>query len=148
MSLQDRLNEDLKAAMRGGDTVARETLRMALAAAKNRRIEKGEDLTDADLQAVIEKEVKKRQDAASQYSDAGRPELAEKEQAEAKVLTGYLPEKLDEAATQALLEKLIAELGVSSKKEMGKLMKALSTDYKGQVDMKLAQGLIGKLLSA
>lgn len=147
MSLQARLNDDLKAAMRSGDTLARETLRMALAAAKNRRIEKGEDLSDAEFQSVLEKELKKRDDAATQYDAAKRPDLADKERAEAKVLAGYLPEKLDEAGTKALLETLIADLGVSSKKEMGKLMKELSAKHKGQVDMKLAQGLIGKLLS-
>lgn len=147
MSLQERLNDDLKTAMRGGDTLARETLRMVLAATKNRRIEKGEDLDDADVQSVLEKELKKREDAASQFEQAGRTELAEKEKAEARILATYLPEKLDEGATKELLEKLIAELGVSSKKEMGKLMKALSAGHKGQVDMKLAQKLIGSLLS-
>ena len=146
MSLQQRLNDDLRAAMRAGETLTRDTLRMTLAAAKNRRIEKGEDLSEPELLAIIEKEVKKRLDAAGQFAQAGRSDLADKENAEAEILKGYLPEKLSEDDTRALVQKLIGELGLESKKDMGKLMKALAADYKGKVDMKLVQGLVGELL--
>ncbi len=146
MSLHDKLNDDLKAAMRAKDVITRETLRMVLSAAKYAAIEKGEDLTDGELESVLDKEVKKRKDSSTQFAAAGRQELADKEDAETAVLIGYLPEKMSPEETRALVVKLIAELGIGSKKEMGKLMKALSADYKGKVDMKLVQGLAGELL--
>ncbi|MFT5288209.1 MAG: hypothetical protein ACI8QS_000039 [Planctomycetota bacterium] len=146
MSLHDRLNADLKAAMRAKDVITRDTLRMVLSAAKYAVIEKGEYLTDGELESVVEKEVKKRKDSSTQFAAAGRQELADKEDAETAVLIGYLPEKMSPEETRALVEKLIGELGISSKKEMGKLMKALSADYKGKVDMRLVQTLAGELL--
>ncbi len=146
MSLHDKLNDDLKAAMRAKDVITRETLRMVLSAAKYAAIEKGEDLTDGELESVLDKEVKKRKDSSTQFAAAGRQELADKEDAETAVLIGYLPEEMSPEETRALVVKLIAELGIGSKKEMGKLMKALSADYKGKVDMKLVQGLAGELL--
>ena len=146
MSLHDRLSNDLKAAMRAKDVITRDTLRMVLSAAKYVVIEKGEDLTDGELESVIDKEVKKRKDSSTQFAAAGRQELAAKEDAEIAVLIGYLPEKMSPGETRSLVEKLIAELGISSKKEMGKLMKAISADHKGKVDMKLVQTLVGELL--
>lgn len=146
MVLRDRLQEDLKTAMRGGDTLVRDTLRMAIAACKNRRIELGEDLGDAEVQHVLQKEVKKREDAAEQFDAGGRPDLAEKERAEAQVLGRYLPQKLSEEETRALVQGLIAELGISQKKDVGVLMKRVMAEHKATVDGKLVQRVAGELL--
>ncbi len=146
MSLQAKLQEDLKVAMKSGDTVARETLRMAIAALKNKRIETGEDLAESDELQVLQKEVKKRQDSAEQYANANRPELAESEQAEMVVLQRYLPKALSEDEVRSIVQATITELGVSSKKEMGQVMKAVMAAHKGKVDGKLVQRLAGELL--
>jgi uncharacterized protein len=146
MSLGDRIEEELKTAMRAKDVVARETLRMVIAGFKNRRIELGADLTDEERLAVLVKAVKSRHESASEYAKAGRPELAEKELAEVAVLEGYLPRQLGEAELRADLQAMIAELGLTSPKEMGQLMKAVKAKHGAAVDGKLASRLAGELL--
>lgn len=146
MSLQERIEGDVKDAMRNKDVLRRDTLRMLVSALKNQRIDKGEDLAESDEIAVIQKAHKSRMDAAEQYENADRPELAEKEKAEAAIIEGYLPQQLNEDEVRSLVQRLISELGISDKKEIGKLMKAVMADYKGQVDGKLVQRFAGELL--
>lgn len=146
MSLRATLEDDVKQAMRDKNTLARDTLRMCLSAVKNRVIEKGGEVDDADVIAVLSKAVKSREDSAQQFRKAGRIELAEKEEAEVKVISVYLPKLMGEAETRALVEKLIAENGISSKKDMGVLMKAIMAGHKGEVDGKIVQRLAGELL--
>ena len=147
MSLSERLQDDLKAAMKAGNVVARQTLRLSIAAIKNRRIEKGEDLSDKDVLAILAKEVKKRQDSAEQYGAAGRDDLKTTELAEIEVLQGYLPKQLGEEETNTVVRETIERLGLTSKKEMGQVMKAVMADHKGQIDGKLVQRIAGELLS-
>ena len=147
MSLFDQLQSDLKTAMRDKNVVARQTIRSAIAAVKNKRIELGQDLEEADVLAVLAKCVKSREDSATQYADAGREDLEANERAEIEVLKGYLPAQLSEDETKALVEKTIGELGLESKKELGKLMKSLMASHKGQIDGKLVQRFAGELLS-
>ena len=146
MSLTERLNEDLKAAMRAGDTIARETLRMVLAGVKNARIERGEDLSDDDVLAVVQKAVKSRKDAITQFRDGGRDDLADKEEKEVAVLAAYLPQQLSAEETRAIVQGLVEELGIESKKDMGRLMKELMARHKGQLDGKLAQQAAADLI--
>ena len=146
MSLWQKVESDLKDAMRNKDAVARDTLRMIIASFKNRKIELGSDLSESDEVAVLQKAHKSRLDAAEQYDAADRPELSEKERAEAALIEAYLPQQMGEDETRALVEKLIGDLGISEKKELGKLMKAVMADYKGQVDGKLVQRFAGELL--
>ncbi len=146
MSLRAKLEDDVKQAMREKNTLARDTLRMCLAAVKNRVIEKGGEVDDADVIAVLSKAVKSREDSAQQFRKAGRIELAEKEEAEVKVISVYLPKLMGEAETRALVERLIAENDISSKKDMGVLMKAIMAGHKGEVDGKIVQRLAGELL--
>lgn len=146
MSLQDRIGGDLKDAMRAGDVLRRETLRMALAALKNKRIEIGEDLSDEDQLAVLQKAVKSRQDSVTQYRDAGRDDLADKEQAEIDVLAGYLPQQFSEDETAAAVKAIVEELGLTEKKDLGRLMKELMARHRGTVDGKLAQQAASALL--
>lgn len=147
MSLFEQLQEDLKDAMRAGDTVSRETLRMVIAAFKNKRIEFGRDLEGPEELDVVQKNVKTRQDSVEQYTSAGREDLAAKEAAEIEVLKRYLPQALTEEETRELVSGLIAELGITKKQELGQLMKRVMAEHKGRVDGKLVQSVAGELLS-
>lgn len=147
MNLQERIETDLKDAMRSGEAFRRDTLRMLLAALKNKRIELGADLDEPAQLAVLSSAAKTRADSAAQYDEAGRPELAEKERAEIEFIQVYLPRQLDEEEVRKLVETKVSELGISSKKDMGQLMKAVMADHKGRVDGKLVQRFAGELLA-
>lgn len=146
MDLNAKLQEDLKQAMRDKDVIKRQTLRMVLSAAKNLRIERGQDLSDQDLLAVIAKEVKKRKDSLEQYTQAGREDLASVERNEIEVLMDYMPKQLSEAQAKQLIEGIIAKLGLTEKKQMGQVMKAIMAEHKDQVDGKTVQRLASELL--
>ena len=146
-SLQDQIQDDMKSAMRAGDTLKRDTLRMLIAAMKNERIERGDDLDEDGVLTVVRRGVKSRKDSAEQYRDANRPELADKEEAEIAVLEGYLPQQMDEAATKAAVEDAIADTGAEGKADIGKVMKAVMAKHRGVVDGKLVNKLAGERLS-
>ena len=141
MSLEQTINDDLKAAMKAGDALRRDTLRMLIAAMKNERIERGSDLDEAGVMAVVRRGVKSRKDSAEQYRNADRLDLAEKEEAEIGVLEGYLPQVLDEAATAALVEQAIADTGAAEKCDIGKVMQAVMAKHRDVVDGKLVNRL-------
>jgi uncharacterized protein YqeY len=124
MTLAERLNQDLTAAMKARDAARTGTLRMAKAALMNKEIDKKGALDDGETLKVLQGLVKQREDAADQYAKAGRPELAEKEQAEIVLLKAYLPAEVSDAEVQAAVDKAVAETGASSLKDMGKAMKA------------------------
>jgi uncharacterized protein YqeY len=124
MTLVERVNQDLTAAMKARDAARTSTLRMAKAALMNKEIDKKGALDDAEALKVLQGLVKQREDAADQYAKAGRPELTEKEQAEIVVLKAYLPAEVTEAEVQAAVDQAVAETGASSLKDMGKAMKA------------------------
>ena len=148
MGLQERLEADVKEAMRAKDALRRDVLRMTLAEVKNRGIELvGKDLTEDDVLTVVQKAVKRREEAAEQYDAGGRPELAEKERAEAQILVGYLPKMLDADETRAAVEAIASELGLTEKKQMGQLMKAVKERHGATVDGKLASQAAGQVLS-
>lgn len=146
MSFIDRINEDLKAAMKAGDTLRRDTLRMLVAGLKNAKIEKQGALDDAECMAVVRSNVKSRKDSAEQYRNASRLDLAAKEEAEIGVLEGYLPRQMDEAATRALVQQVIAETGAAGKASVGVVMKAVMASHRDVVDGRLVQRLAGELL--
>lgn len=146
MGLEQTVSDDMKGAMRSGDTLRRDTLRMLIAALKNERIERGSDLDEDTVQAVIRRGVKSRKDSAQQYRDADRPELAEKEEAEIAILEGYLPQMLDEAATEAAVREAIAETGATAKSDLGQVMKAVMAKHKGLVDGKLVNQIAAREL--
>ena len=128
MSLKSQLDNDLKAALLGGDRFRAEVLRGLKAVILNEEVAQGKrdtGLDDATIEQLIAREVKKRLDSVNQYTDAGRPELAEAEKAEADVLQAYLPEQLSEAEIQATIDEVIAELGVSGMQAMGQVMAAV-----------------------
>jgi uncharacterized protein YqeY len=149
MSLYETIQNDVKSAMKAGDTERRDTLRMVVSAIKNKAIDSGGDRGEVDDETVLSvllSAVKSRTDSAEQYKAAGREELAAKELSEIEVIQGYLPKQLTEEETRALVEKTIAEVGAESKKDLGKVMKAIMATHKGQVDGKLIQRFAGELL--
>jgi uncharacterized protein YqeY len=124
MTLVERLNQDLTAAMKARDAARTSTLRMAKAAIMNKEIDKKGALDDGEVLKLLQGLVKQREDAAEQYQKANRPELAEKEQGEIAILKGYLPAEVTDAEVAAAVDKAVAETGASSLKDMGKAMKA------------------------
>lgn len=146
-ALFEKLQSDLKVAMRERDDRVRDTLRMAISEAKNRRIELLRELEDVDVEGVLRKAVKMRQESATQYDAAGRADLAERERAEGAVLERYLPQTMGEDEARAAVQAVIARTGVSSKKELGQVMKAVLAEHPGRIDGKLAQRIAGELLA-
>ncbi len=138
MALLEQINADLKKAMLERDELTRDTLRMV----------KSELLTldDPDELVVLSRAVKTRRDSIKSYVEGGRQDLADKEQAEIEVIERYLPKQLSEDETREAIAGIIEELGLSSKKDLGKVMKELKARYPGQVDGRLASSLAGRLL--
>lgn len=128
MSLQSRLADDLKTAMKAREKDATSTLRMVIAALKNEAVEKGRgpqgELTDDEVLVVLAREKKKRDEAATSFADNGREESAAKERAESELIAGYLPAQLSDDELAAEVQAAIAEVGASSMADMGKTMKA------------------------
>ncbi|MFT7671109.1 MAG: hypothetical protein ACI8X5_003825 [Planctomycetota bacterium] len=146
MSLQDRIQEDIKQAMRDKNVVTRDTLRMVSSEMKNSRIELQRDLEDEDVLKVLARCVKTRRDSFEQYTEHGRPELAAVEAAEIAVIEVYLPAQMSAEDVRAAVQAAITESGASSMKDMGAVMKVLMAKHKGQIDGKIAQQLLRELL--
>ena len=146
MVMREQIENDMKAAMRSGDTLTRDTLRLVIAALKNARIEVGAELTEAQELDTLQKAVKSRKDSVEQYTKAGREDLASREQAENDVISGYLPAMLGEEETRAVVQKAIEETGASEKCDIGKVMKAVMAAHKGVVDGKTVQRLAAEQL--
>ena len=147
MSL-DKVNTELKTAMKARDEVKVATLRMLIAAVKNRTIEKKtEALSNAEFTEVVQKQVKMRKDSVAEYEKAGRKELVEKEQKEIDVLKAYLPEQLSEDKIKEIVQTAIQESGAKTKAEVGKVMKAAMPKLKGKADGKTVNQIAASLLS-
>jgi uncharacterized protein YqeY len=147
MALKEKLEGDVKAAMLAKNEVVRDTLRMVLADLKRLEVQDGQTITPEIEKDVLLRAVKVRQQAIDEYTKANRPDLAAKEQAEMAVIQAYLPKALNEDETRAAVKDVIKETGISSKKDMGVVMKAVMARHKGQVDGKQVQKLLGELLS-
>ncbi|MEM9533688.1 MAG: GatB/YqeY domain-containing protein [Pseudomonadota bacterium] len=143
-SLKDRLTSDMKLALKAGDKSRLGTIRMALAEIKRREVDDQTTLSDEQVTGVVEKMVKQRRDALTQFRDAGRDDLADTEAAEIEVLKGYLPEPLGEAELTALIDQIIADTGASSMKDMGSVMGRLKGQVAGRADM----GQVSQLVRA
>ena len=147
MTLLERLAQELKAAMIAKDAERLSTLRLLKSAVGYAQIERGtEDLSDAEVIALIQKEVKKRRDAVEQYDKGGRPELANKEKQEITVLESFLPQPLALDELDQLIRSTIRETGASSKKQMGQVIKAVQARAAGRAAGKIISELVGKLL--
>lgn len=150
MSFSAQLTEDIKNAMKARDTVVLNVVRGLKSALKYAAIEKlgaeGE-LAEADAMAVVRKEIKKRQDSVASYEQANRQDLADTEKAEIAVLEKYLPAAMSPEEITKLVESVIAELGATSKKEMGAVMKVLQERTAGRADGKTLSGVVSKRLA-
>ena len=147
MTLLDRLAQELKAAMIAKDAARLSTLRLLKSAVGYAQIERRtENLTDAEIIALIQKEVKKRRDAAEQYEKGGRPELASKEKQEITVLESFLPQPLALDELEQLVRAAIQETGATSKKQMGQVIKAVQARAAGRAAGKIISELVGRLL--
>lgn len=143
-AIQQAINEAVKDAMRAKAKERLTTLRLITAEFKRIEVDERIELDDARVLAVLDKMVKQRRESARQYSENGRPELAEQEQFEIGVIQEYLPQQMSEAELRALVEKTAAELGVSGTADMGKLMGAVKPKVQGRADM----GLVSQLVKA
>lgn len=135
-TLDNKLQDDLKAAMRSGDSTARDTIRFTMSSLKNARIDKGASLTPQEEMAVLQRDAKRRQESIDQFRAAGRTDLVEKEEAQLTVLQRYLPVPLTDQEVADLVASAITETGASSPKDMGKLMPLLVERAAGRADGK------------
>src|SRR5262245_22229552 len=148
MTLLDRLAQELKAAMIAKDAERLSTLRLLKSAVGYAQIERGtEQLSDAEVVGLIQKEVKKRRDAVEQYEKGGRPELASKEKHEIDVLESFLPQPLSPDELEQLVRAVIQETGATSKQQMGQVIKAVQAKAAGRAAGKSISEWVGKLLS-
>jgi len=142
MSLKARIIDDMKTAMRAKDTARLGTIRLLLAAIKQKEVDERIELDDVAVSSIVEKLIKQRKDSISQFQAAGRDDLVAAEQAELVVLQAYLPEQLSAAEVEATVIAAIAESGASSAKDMGKVMGLLKSRLAGRADMGQVSALI------
>jgi hypothetical protein len=135
MTLKERVNDDMKAAMRAGETARRDAIRLLLAAIKQKEVDERVVLDDAAVVAVIDKMLKQRRDSIAQYDAAGRTELADAERFEIDVLSAYRPAGLSDAEVEAAVSAAIAEAGATGAGDMGKVMALLKPRLAGRADM-------------
>ena len=140
--LKKRITDDMKSAMKAKDKQALKAVRMILGAIKQKEVDDRIELDDVQVMAVIQKMVKQRKDSISQFSDAGRADLVEVEEAELVIINSYMPEQLSDEEVRAVVDKAITDSGADSMKDMGKLMSML----KGQLDGKADMGLVSRLI--
>ncbi|MEK6685572.1 MAG: GatB/YqeY domain-containing protein [Pseudomonadota bacterium] len=146
MSLKQRITEDMKAAMRSGDTKQRDTIRLLQAAIKQREVDERIELDDAAVIAVIEKMLKQRRDSIAQYEAARRVDLADIEKSERSVLSAYMPQALNDAEIEALIAEAISATEAKGMQDMGKVMALLKPKLAGRADMAKVSILIkGKI---
>ncbi|OYW62584.1 MAG: glutamyl-tRNA amidotransferase [Hydrogenophilales bacterium 12-64-13] len=142
MSLKSRVTDDMKDAMRAKDSARLGTIRLLLAAIKQKEVDERIELDDAMISSIVEKLIKQRKDSISQFQTAGRDDLVAVEQAELVVLQAYLPEQLSSAEVEAAVTAAIAESGATSAKDMGKVMGLLKARLAGRADMGQVSTLI------
>ena len=147
MSLKERINDDVKAAMRGGDARRRDALRLLTASLKQREVDERKELADADVVAVIEKMIKQRREAIAQFEKGGRQDLAQNEQYEIGLLQAYMPQAMSDAEIAAAVAEAIAASGAKAPSDMGKVMAALKGMLAGRADMGKVSGLVKSKLS-
>jgi uncharacterized protein YqeY len=148
MALREKLDEDLKSAMRAKDSLRMNTVRGLKSAVKYREIELMKPLDDAGILGVIATEIKRRRDSVEQYRAGNRADLADKEDAEIKILQEFLPQQLTPAEVEAKVVEAIAKVGAQGPKDMGAVMKALLPEVQGRADGKVVSELVKQRLAA
>ena len=145
--LKDQIQSDMKVAMKAGDKTRLGVIRLILAAVKQREVDERIELDDTQVLAVLDKMVKQRRDSISQYSAAGRQDLADVEQFEIEVIQAYLPAALSEAEIAGLVTEAIAETGAAAASDMGKVMAILRPKVQGRADMGAVSALVKRQLA-
>ncbi|MEE9421532.1 MAG: GatB/YqeY domain-containing protein [Gammaproteobacteria bacterium] len=147
MSLQDRIQQDMKDAMRSGDKPRRDVIRLILAAIKQREVDERIVLNDDQILVVLDKMAKQRRESIEQFTKANRNDLVEQENFELGIIKYYLPEQLDDSAIDALIDEALQTTGASTIKDMGKVMGILKPKLQGRADMSTVSGRIKSKLS-
>lgn len=149
MTLEERLDADLKEAIRSGDTVRKLAIRAVKTAITEAKVSGSEQhtLTDADVLGIVIKQVKQRRDSVTEFAKGGRHDLIAQEEAEIAVLEVYLPKQLDEGTIRERARAVIAELGVTDAKGFGNVMKRLTADLRGQADGQTISRIVRELLA-
>jgi uncharacterized protein YqeY len=147
MSLKEQIKADIKAAMRAKETAKRDTLRNLSAAIKQIEVDERKELSDAEVEAVLTKYAKQREDALTQFKEAGRDDLVAKEEAELALVRSYLPEPLSDEELKSAVESLIEKLGATSMKDMGKIMGAVKKEYGSRADGGKVNKIVKEILS-
>jgi uncharacterized protein YqeY len=147
MTLKEKITEDMKGAMRAKDSARLSTIRLLLAALKQKEVDERVELADADVLSIVEKLVKQRRESIAQFEKAGRNDLADKEKAEIAVLAGYLPQQMSEAEVAEAVAAAIRESGAAGPKDMGKVMGLLKSRLAGRTDMGKLSGLVKSKLT-
>lgn len=147
MTLKDRITDDMKAAMRAKETDRLSTIRMLLAACKQKEVDERVELDDTAVIGIVDKLIKQRKDSIAAFQQAGRTDLVDKETAEVAVLAAYLPQRLSAGEIQAEIAALVAELGASGPGDMGKVMGAAKTRLAGKADMGQVSAAVKQALS-
>jgi len=145
--LKKRITGDMKSAMKAKDRQALKAVRMILEAIKKKEIDERIEIDDAQVMTVIQKMVKQRKDSISQFSDAGRTDLVEIEEAELEIINNYMPEQLSDEEVESVVDRAINDSGANSMKDMGKLMGMLKPRLQGKADMSTVSQLIKSRLS-
>lgn len=147
MDTKTQIQQDMKTAMRTGDTQTRDTLRLLAAAIKQVEVDEQKELDDTAVQAIVMKQAKQRRESISEYENAGRDDLAATEKAELAVIEKYLPQMMSKEEIIALAQPIIADLGATDPKQMGAVMGRLMPQVKGKADGKLVNQVIRELLA-
>jgi uncharacterized protein len=147
VSLSERLQAELKDAMRDGDELRRDTLRMAISAAYNVEKEARRPLTEDEFVGVLAREVKMRRESVDAYEKAGRVDLAAKERSEVGILTGFLPQQLDEDEILELVRQAIAEVGATSARDIGRVIGVLGPRTRGRAEGRVVSGIVARELA-
>lgn len=147
MTLKERITEDMKSAMRAGEKERLSTIRLALAAVKQREVDERIALDDGQVLAVLEKMIKQRKEAITQFQAGGRADLVAKESAEVSILEGYLPARMSDAELDALIAAAITSTGAASAKDMGKVMALVKSQAQGRADMGAVSARVKEKLS-
>lgn len=148
MSIKDRIQDDLKAAMKSGDTRRREMLRLLMAAFKQAEVDRRVTLTDEDIIGLLITEAKKRRESIDEMTRAGRTELAAQEQYELDTIEGYLPRQLSREEVERIVSEAIAATGAAGPKDMGRVMGVVMPRLRGQADGKLVNEVVRQKLGA
>ena len=147
MNLKDRLTEDLKQAMRQGDERRKSTVRLVRAAITNAEIERGKDLSEDEVLAIIAKQAKQRRESVAEFAKGGRQDLVDQEEEELQILLSYLPAQMSRHEIEVAARQVIAEVGATSMAQMGEVMRRLMSQLKGKADGSLVNQVVREILT-